>query len=66
MRYLHYCKSIKGATSRCQKLQNQVKPAPKIHIVDFKRIEEEKQKKNGISNAQVISGDWSRFLIQKA
>lgn len=66
MRYLHCCKSIKGATSRCQKLQNQVKPAPKIHIVDFKRIEDEKQKKNGISKDQVISGDWSRFLIQKA
>jgi hypothetical protein len=65
MRYLHYCKSIKGTTSRCQKLQDQVKPAQKIHFVDFKRIEEEKQKKNGISKAQLISDEWSRFLIQK-
>lgn len=63
MRYLHCCKSIKGT---CQKLQNQVKPAPKIHFVDFKRIEEEKQKKNGISKDQVISDEWSRFLTQKA
>jgi hypothetical protein len=63
MRYLHCCKSIKGT---CQKLQNQVKPAPKIHFVDFKRIEEEKHKKNVISNSQVRGDEWNRFLIQKA
>ena len=51
MRYLHCCKSIKGT---CQKLPVQVKPSPKIHIVDFKRIEEEKQKKNGISSVFVF------------
>ena len=51
MRYLYCCKSIKGT---CQKLQNQVKPAPKIHIVDFKKIEEEKHKKNGISRVFIF------------
>lgn len=51
MRYLICCKSIRGTTSRCQKL---VKPAPKIHIVDFKRIEEEKHKKNEISKVLVF------------
>lgn len=61
MRYLHCYKSIKGATSRCQKLQNQVKPAPKIHIVDFKRIEEEKQKKNGISRLLVFKNQEELF-----
>ena len=51
MRYLQYCKSIKGT---CQKLPDQVKPAPKIHIVNFKKIEEEKHKKNGISRILVF------------
>ena len=45
MRCLHCCKSIKGTASQCQKLLDQVKPLPKIHIVDFKKIEEEKHKK---------------------
>ena len=49
MRCLHCCKSIKGTASQCQKLLDQVKPLPKIHIVDFKKIEEEKHKKNRIS-----------------
>ena len=54
MRYLQCCKSIRGTTTQCQKLQVQVKPAPKIHIVDFKKIEEEKHKKNGISRVFVF------------
>jgi hypothetical protein len=54
MRYLLCSKSIRGTTSQCQKLQIQVKPPPKIHIVDFKRIEEEKHKKNGISKLLVF------------
>jgi hypothetical protein len=54
MRYFVCSKSIIGTTSRCQKLQIQVKPPPKIHFVDFKRIEEEKHKKNGISKLLVF------------
>ena len=54
MRYLQCCKSIRGTTTQCQKLQVQVKPAPKIHIVDFKKIEEEKHKKNGLSRVFVF------------
>jgi hypothetical protein len=54
MRYLVCSKSIIETTSRCQKLQIQVKPPPKIHIVDFKRIEEEKRKKNEISQLLVF------------
>ena len=65
MRYIVCSKSIIGTTSRCQKLQIQVKPPPKIHFVDFKRIEEEKHKKNGISNSQVRRDELSKFLIQK-
>ena len=54
MRFLHCYKSIKGTKSQCQKLLVQVKPAPKIHIVDFKRIEEEKHKRNKISKLLVF------------
>ena len=54
MRYLHCCKSIKGTF---QNLPVQVKPSPKIHIVDFKRIEEEKHKKNGISPVFVFKNE---------
>lgn len=61
MRYLYCCKSIKGTASQCQKLQIQVKPAPKIHIVDFKRIEEEKHKKNEISRLLVFKNQEELF-----
>jgi hypothetical protein len=54
MRYLLCCKSVKETASQCKKLQIQVKPAPKIYIVDFKRIEEEKHKKNEISKLLVF------------
>jgi hypothetical protein len=65
MRYLLCSKLVKEKASQCQKLQNQVKPAPKIHFVDFKKIEEEKHKKNGISNSQVKRDERSQFLIKK-
>jgi len=61
MRYLICCKSIKGTTSRCQKLQIQVKPSPKIHIVDFKKIEEEKHKKNEKSRVLVFKNQEELF-----
>ena len=54
MRYLICCKFIKESTYRCQNLQNKVKPEPKIHIIDFKKIEEEKHKKNEISRVLVF------------
>jgi len=54
MRYLLCSKLVKETASQCQQLQNQVKPPPKIHFVDFKRIEQEKHKKNGISKLLVF------------
>lgn len=54
MRFLNCYKSIKVTHSQCQKLPVQAKPAPKIHFVDFKRIEQEKHKKNGISKLLVF------------
>ena len=47
MRCLQCWKSIRGTISQCQNIK--VKPAPKIHIIDFKKIEEEKNKKNKLS-----------------
>ena len=54
MKCLQCLKSIIGKTSQPQKLLVQVKPAPKIHIVDFKKIQEEKYKKNESSRVFVF------------
>lgn len=51
MRCLHCWKSMTLITPKTQTILIKTKDAPKIHIVDFKKIQEEKQKKMNASRA---------------
>ena len=57
MRCLHCLKSMTLITPKSQTILVKTKDAPKIHIVDFKKIQEEKQKKNESSRVFIFKSE---------